>query len=132
MTQPNTMNLIIKSTAHAREKHPEFAPGITQALCLAQEELGEMAKAINDNAPWAEIESEIYDTIAVLVRIAEKDYLKAEPEFTLFPPEMSMWRVVFPDIPRPELKNPEEELAKAKAKLAVLCIACGVPFGEEK
>lgn len=88
MTQPNTMNLIIKSTAHAREKHPEFAPGITQALCLAQEELGEMAKAINDNAPWAEIESEIYDTIAVLVRIAEKDYLKAEPEFTLFPPDM--------------------------------------------
>lgn len=61
---PNTMNKIIKATRHAREKHPEFAPGITQALCLAQEELGEMAKAINDNAPWAEIESEIYDTIA--------------------------------------------------------------------
>ena len=123
MTQPNTMNLIIKSTAHAREKHPEFAPGITQALCLAQEELGEMAKAINDNAPWAEIESEIYDTIAVLVRIAEKDYLKAEPEFTLFPPDM-----VRNQLPQPCERNPYEEVQKAKAQAAAVFTSVGFPF----
>lgn len=129
---PNTMNKIIKATRHAREKHPEFAPGLADAMCLAQEELGEVATAINDKAAWEEIEDEIYDTIAVLVRIAEKDYLKSEPEVALFPAEMGMWRIAFPDIPRPELKNPEEELAKAKAKVAALCNACGVPFGEEK
>ena len=76
MTQPNTMNLIIKATAHAREKHPHFADGIRHAMCLAQEELGEVARAINDGSDWADVEAEIYDTIAVLVRIAEKDYLK--------------------------------------------------------
>ena len=129
---PNTMNKIIKATQHARQKHPEFTTGPEHAMCLAQEELGELATAINDKAGWDEIESEIYDTIAVLVRIAEKDYLKSEPEVALFPPEMGMWRVAFPDMPRTELKNPEEELAKAKAKVAALCNVCGVPFGEEK
>lgn len=85
---PNTMNKIIKATQHARQKHPEFTTGPEHAMCLAQEELGELATAINDKAGWDEIESEIYDTIAVLVRIAEKDYLKSEPEVALFPPEM--------------------------------------------
>lgn len=36
--------------------------------------MGEVAKAINDRADWEEVVSEIYDTIAVLVRIAEKDF----------------------------------------------------------
>lgn len=72
--KPNTMNLIIGSTKHARDKHPDFADKICRALCLAQEEMGEVAKAINDRADWEEVESEIYDTIAVLVRIAEKDF----------------------------------------------------------
>lgn len=129
---PNTMNKIIKATRHAREKHPEFAPGLADAMCLAQEELGEVATAINDKAAWEEIEDEIYDTIAVLVRIAEKDYLKSEPEVALFPPEMRTWRVAFPDVPRPQLKNPYDELHKVQAKVAVLCTAFGIPFGEEK
>lgn len=72
--KPNTMNLIIGSTKHARNKHPDFADNICRALCLAQEEMGEVAKAINDRADWEEVVSEIYDTIAVLVRIAEKDF----------------------------------------------------------
>ena len=77
--QPNTMNKAIKAVQHARQKHPDFAPGLEHALCIAQEEMGEIAKAINDKKGWDEIEAEIYDTIAVLFRIAEKDYLKAEP-----------------------------------------------------
>ena len=72
--KPNTMNLIIGSTKHSRDKHPDFADNICHALCLAQEEMGEVAKAINDQADWEEVVSEIYDTIAVLVRIAEKDF----------------------------------------------------------
>ena len=43
---PNTMNHIIGSTKHARDKHPDFADNICHALCLAQEEMGEVAKAI--------------------------------------------------------------------------------------
>ena len=113
---PNTMNKIIKATQHARQKHPEFTTGPEHAMCLAQEELGELATAINDKAGWDEIESEIYDTIAVLVRIAEKDYLKSEPEVALVPPEMGTWRVAFPDMPRVRLFDPLEEFRKASLR----------------
>ena len=71
--KPNTMNKIIQAVKAAREKHPQFAVNLHHALCLAAEELGETAKAINDMTSWEQIESEIYDTIAVLVRMAEKD-----------------------------------------------------------
>ena len=74
--KPNTMNLIIGSTKHARDKHPDFADNICRALCLAKEEMGEVAKAINDRADWEEVVSEIYDTIAVLVRILREDSMK--------------------------------------------------------
>lgn len=110
MTQPNTMNRIIKSTQHAREKHPLFAVNLHHAMCLAQEEIGEAAKAINDMRAWEEVEAEIYDTIAVLVRIAEKDYLKAEPEFTLFPPDM-----VRNQLPQPCERNPYDELLRRQS-----------------
>lgn len=70
---PTTMNKIIKAVAHARQKHPGFAIGPHKAVCLATEELGELAKAINDARPWAEIEAEVLDTIAVLVRMIERD-----------------------------------------------------------
>ena len=119
MTQPNTMNRIIKSTQHAREKHPLFAVNLHHAMCLAQEEIGEAAKAINDMRGWEEVEDEIYDTIAVLVRIAEKDYLKSEPtEAPIFPPELPSWRTAYPDEQRPQLKNPYDELEKVKAQTA--------------
>ena len=120
---PNTMNKIIKATRHAREKHPEFAPGLADAMCLAQEELGEMATAINDKTGWDEIESEIYDTIAVLVRIAEKDYLKSEPEVALFPPEM-----VRNQLPQPCERNPYKELQRAKAQAAAVFTSVGFPL----
>lgn len=70
--KPETMNLIIKAVEHARKKHPHFADDLNHALALALEELGEMAKSINDNKPWNEVCAEAYDTIAVLVRIVEE------------------------------------------------------------
>ena len=87
-----TTKKITNATAHAREKHPDFAVNIHHAMCLAQEELGEVAKAINDMRDWQDIEAEIYDTIAVLVRMAEKDHLKMGASF-----QKCAWRVSFKD-----------------------------------
>jgi NTP pyrophosphatase (non-canonical NTP hydrolase) len=71
--KPNTMNKILKAVEHARAKHKFFAISPKGALPLAMEELGELAKAVNDNLPWYEVEAEALDTIAVLVRIIERD-----------------------------------------------------------
>lgn len=65
---PNTTNRIIKATQHACEKHPFFAKSPEHAVSLATEELGEMAKAINDGN-WQQAAAEALDTIAVLVRL---------------------------------------------------------------
>lgn len=70
----NTMNRIIKSTRHAREKHPDFAVNLHHAVSIAAEEFGEFAKAVNEMKP-EQIEAEALDTIAVFVRIIERDYL---------------------------------------------------------
>lgn len=67
---PNTTNRIIKATQHACEKHPFFAKNPEHAVSLATEELGEMAKAINDGN-WQQAAAEALDTIAVLVRTLE-------------------------------------------------------------
>jgi len=67
---PNTPNRIIKATQHACEKHPFFAKSPEHAVSLATEELGEMAKAINDGN-WQQAAAEALDTIAVLVRTLE-------------------------------------------------------------
>lgn len=70
----NTMNQIIKATQHARQKHPDFAVNLHHAVSIAAEEFGEFAKAVNEIKP-EQIEAEALDTIAVLVRIIEKDFL---------------------------------------------------------
>lgn len=70
--KPETMNEILHAVKHAREKHTHFADDLNHALVLALEELGELAKAVNDNKPWNEVCAEAYDTIAVLVRILEE------------------------------------------------------------
>ena len=67
---PNTTNRIIKATQHACEKHPFFAKSPEHAVSLATEELGEMAKAINDGN-WQQAAAEALDTIALLVRTLE-------------------------------------------------------------
>lgn len=67
---PNTPNRIIKATQHACKKHPFFAKSPEHAVSLATEELGEMAKAINDGN-WQQAAAEALDTIAVLVRTLE-------------------------------------------------------------
>ena len=67
---PYLVNDIIKAVQHAKAKHPFFCENLPHAVCLATEELGELAKAVNDGNQ-AEIEAEALDTIAVLVRIIE-------------------------------------------------------------
>lgn len=70
--KPSTMNEIIQAVQRARKKHPQFAVNLHHAVSLAAEELGEFAKAVNeDNRSQAE--EEALDTIAVLVRFLEGD-----------------------------------------------------------
>ncbi len=119
-----TANKISKAVSRAREKHPEFAPDFAQAVCLVNEELGEVARAFNDKNNWEKVEEEIYDTIAVLVRMVEKDHFKTDPaDPVLFPPELvqkgapgrqqpATWRTAYPDLPRPCPRNPYEELCQ--------------------
>ena len=73
--QPNTANQIIKAVQRARKKHPNFAKDAHHAVCLATEELGEFAKAVNEENP-GQAEDEALDTIAVLVRYLEGDLLR--------------------------------------------------------
>ena len=79
--KPGTMNEILHAVKHAREKHQHFADDLNHALALALEELGEMAKSINEMKP-EQIEAEALDTIAVFVRIIERDYLRKNEEPT--------------------------------------------------
>lgn len=69
---PTTKNKIIQAVQRARKKHPHFADTAWETVSLAAEELGEFAKAVNeDNRSQAE--EEALDTIAVLVRFLEGD-----------------------------------------------------------
>ncbi len=67
---PTLNNKIIKAVEHAQRKHPFFAKSPEHAVSLATEELGELAKAINDGN-WKQAAAEALDTIAVLVRTVE-------------------------------------------------------------
>lgn len=60
---------------NAKIKHPIFAYNKYQALSILMEEVGEIAKAINDNEPVDDIKHEIYDTITVCIRmLSEVNY----------------------------------------------------------
>lgn len=63
-------NEIIQAVKNAKEKHPRFACHLFHSVSLATEELGEMAKALNDGN-LEQMRAEALDTIAVLVRIME-------------------------------------------------------------
>ena len=73
---PTTNNKIIKAVEHAQRKHPDFASNFEHAVSLATEELGELAKAINEGDLKA-AQAETLDTIAVQVRIHDwlEEYL---------------------------------------------------------
>lgn len=68
--EPNMLNEILLAVKRAKQKHPRFAAHLFHAVSLAAEELGEMAKAVNDGNIEA-VRAEALDTIAVLVRIIE-------------------------------------------------------------
>ena len=61
---------VIEAVQRAENKHPRFAAHLFHAVSLAAEELGEMAKALNDGN-LEQMRAEALDTIAVLVRIME-------------------------------------------------------------
>lgn len=61
---------IIIAVKKAKDKHPVFARNFFHAVSLATEELGEFAKAVNDN-DIEQAKREALDTIAVLVRFIE-------------------------------------------------------------
>ncbi len=63
----NVFNEVIQAVKHAEDKHPFFAENPQHAVSLATEELGEMAKAVNDG-DFKQAKAEALDTIAVLVR----------------------------------------------------------------
>ena len=67
---PYLANDIIKAVQHAKDKHPYFCENLPHAVCLATEELGELAQAVNDGN-MAQIKAEALDTISVLVRLIE-------------------------------------------------------------
>ena len=58
---------VIEAVQRAENKHPRFAENPQHAVSLAAEELGEMAKAVNDGN-LQQAKAEALDTIAVLVR----------------------------------------------------------------
>ena len=65
-----TANEIIRAEQHAKAKHPFFCENLYHAVSLASEELGEMAKAVNDGN-LKQVKAEALDTMAVLVRLVE-------------------------------------------------------------
>ena len=68
---PTIANQIIKAVNEAKKKHPLFAEGnLPAAVCLATEELGETAQAVNDGS-LLRARDEALDTIAVMVRLIE-------------------------------------------------------------
>lgn len=72
--KPLDVEKIMRCVQRAREKTPYFADNIGSSLGLAMEEMGKISRAFIENAPWEEVECKIYDTIAVMVRMAEKDF----------------------------------------------------------
>lgn len=58
---------VIEAVQRAEDKHPRLAAHLFHAVSLAAEELGEMAKAVNDGN-LQQAKAEALDTIAVLVR----------------------------------------------------------------
>lgn len=68
---PTILNKIIKAVQHAKEKHPVFCANAYQAISILTEEVGELAKSMND-ADLKQVEYEALDTIAVLIRIIEE------------------------------------------------------------
>lgn len=63
----NVFNEVIQAVKHAEDKHPFFVENPQHAVSLATEELGEVAKAVNDGN-LEQAKAEVLDTIAVLVR----------------------------------------------------------------
>lgn len=63
--------------AEAKAKHPTFPTTTTEALPILIEEVGELAKAINDSEGKEREKSELLDIVAVCVRMLE-NYKESE------------------------------------------------------
>ncbi len=68
-----TLQAIEIATARARAKWPNFATTDHQKLCILTEEVGEIAREINDQKE-ARVHEELLDTIAACIRWLEGDH----------------------------------------------------------
>lgn len=67
-----TLERINEHLKKARTKHRKFANNKYQVISIASEELGELAKEVNDN-DLEQAKEEALDLIAVLIRFIEED-----------------------------------------------------------
>ncbi|MGL4897342.1 MAG: MazG nucleotide pyrophosphohydrolase domain-containing protein [Cetobacterium sp.] len=56
---------------NAVSKHPHFADSLYHAMCILTEEVGEVAKEVNDRK-YTHVKEELLDVIAVCIRIIKK------------------------------------------------------------
>lgn len=73
MVTDHTIKTINQSVDAAREKHPFFARDENHALALLMEEVGEVARAINDTEDNDRIKEELLHVIAICIRWIEND-----------------------------------------------------------
>lgn len=73
MMANHTIQIIEQSLDAARTRHPFFSSNKNQALALLMEEVGEVARAVNDSEGNNRIKEELLDVITVCIRWIEND-----------------------------------------------------------
>ena len=77
-------SMIVNAVDYARAKHPYFASDLSQALLLAQEELGEAIKAFNGHVEaqhemrdysYKDVLEELSHCAAVIIRTLDLDFV---------------------------------------------------------
>jgi NTP pyrophosphatase (non-canonical NTP hydrolase) len=64
-------DLLVRELNHARAKHPAFPQTAREALPIILEELGEVAKSINDSEPPLKLYQEVAQTAVTCIRFLE-------------------------------------------------------------
>lgn len=73
MMANHTIQIIEQSLDAARTRHPFFASNENHALVLLMEEVGEVARAVNDSEGNDRIKEELLHVITVCIRWIEND-----------------------------------------------------------
>lgn len=67
LTEDQVCHMLHTALETARAKHPSFAGSSTAIVCLLAEEVGEVARAVNDQDKAAFV-SELLDVMTICVR----------------------------------------------------------------